>query len=51
MTCTKMRPSYDPSGVIFSSLTFNITSAGISADAILKTTIKMKELKITQLGS
>ena len=50
-----MRPSYDPSGVIFSSLTFmvifNITSAGISADAILKTTIKMKELKITQLGS
>ena len=48
----KMRPSYDPCSfnfiVIFNQFSISWLSA-MSADAILKITIKLKELKIAQL--
>ena len=54
----KVHTKYDPSCVMFSSLNFmvifNIASADfvmMSADAILKMTIKLSQLKIEQLES
>ena len=48
-------PSYDPSCAIFSSFNFmvifNIASADIAESQLLKVTMKLKELKIAQLGS